>query len=90
MTFRKVCWGSISTELGRPRHVRFTPLNRLRQTGPTDPVRANSGLNKTSRITASELSLRLHQVPIVSIKIFEDRNDPILFFARFLAEYHAS
>ncbi len=87
MTFRKVCWGSISTELGRPRHVRFTPLNGLRQTGP---VRANSGLNKTSRITASELSLRLHQVPIVSIKIFEDRNDPILFFTGLFAEEHAS
>ena len=48
------------------------------------------GLEKSSRIIASELSLQLHYVPTVSIKIFEDRNDPILFFARFLAEYHAS
>jgi hypothetical protein len=34
--------------------------------------------------------MKLHEVPTVSIKIFEDRNDPILFFARFLAEDHAS
>ena len=30
--------------------------------------------------------LQLHEVPTVSIKIFEHRNDPILFFAWFLAE----
>jgi hypothetical protein len=32
-----------------------------------------------------ELSLQLQKVPSVSIKILENRDDPILFFARFLA-----
>lgn len=42
--------------------------------------------NESARIATSELSLQLDQVPAVSIEIFEDRNDPIRFFARFLAE----
>jgi hypothetical protein len=47
---------------------------------------AYSRPNESARIAASELSLQLDQVPTVSIEIFEDRDDPIRFFARFLAE----
>jgi hypothetical protein len=51
----------------------------------TEAIAAIWAVN-SSRITASELSLQLHQVPTVSIKVFEDCNDSVGFFAWFLAE----
>ncbi len=45
--------GSISTELGCPRHVRFPPDSDLTADIAGGPVRANSGLMRRSKVTYS-------------------------------------
>jgi hypothetical protein len=50
------------------------------------PIKIEAIWAASSRITTSELSLQPQQVPAVSIKVFEDGNDSVRFFAWFLAE----